>query len=59
MKDSVKKVMKDRFLDVLKEHLGDKYLSSYPGLIHKLVTDLVVEAFSVCGIPEKEQEEEW
>jgi len=51
--NTVRDVMKDRMRDLLKEYnLGNIDLTD-------LVANIADEAFSVCGIPEKEQDEEW
>ena len=53
--NTVRDVMKDRIRDLLEEYLDHK-----PGFDrYELVCDIADEAFSVCGISEKEQDEEW
>ena len=57
---TLREVMEDRIKDTLAEyyiHINDDHAS---GLSYtELIRELTDEAFSVCGIPEKEQEEEW
>jgi len=45
--------MEDRIKDTLKDHVPLWCIDD------DLVSDIADEVFSVCGIPEKEQEEEW
>jgi len=53
--NSVRDVMKDRIRDVLADHCGIPMID----VNTELVCDIADEAFSVCGISEKEQDEEW
>ena len=55
MGDSVRDVMKDRIRDLLAEHHKIDVLEVDADLVGN-ITD---EAFSVCGISEKEQDEDW
>jgi len=53
--DTVRDVMKDRIRGLLAE-----FLRGFPDIdFNELVCDIADEAFSVCGISEKEQDEEW
>lgn len=57
--NTVRDVMKDRIRDLLEEYF-DNYVAGYSGTIDAdLVANIADEAFSVCGISEKEQDEEW
>ena len=51
MPDTIREVMIDRIRDIIIEYFDEAS--------DDLVTDLADEAFSVCGISEKEQGEEW
>ena len=53
--NTVRDVMKDRIRDLLAEH----YRIEMFEVDAVLVGDITDEAFSVCGISEKEQDEEW
>lgn len=53
--DTVRDVMEDRMTDVVAEYCKVARLDVDP----KFVAAIVEEAFSVCGISEKEQEESW
>ena len=53
--DTVRDVMKDRLRDVLADYCGIPMIN----VNTELVCDLADEAFSVCGISEKEQDEVW
>jgi len=52
---SVRDVMKDRMRDLLAEH----FKIGFDEVDTDLVIAITEEAFSVCGIPEKEQDESW
>ena len=59
MANSVHDVMKDRMRDLLDEYFKNA-LAAYSGEVDDdLVANIADEAFSVCGISEKEQGEEW
>lgn len=53
--NTVRDVMKDRIRDLLAEY----YRIEMFEVDAVLVGDIADEAFSVCGISEKEQDEEW
>ena len=61
MPKTLRNVMHDRFMQATKELFGLGPECQCIGLekVEKFVEDLVSEAFSVCGIPEKEQDEPW
>lgn len=56
--NSVRDIMKDRIKDVLNE-TNNIYSSNCISDLDGLVNEITDEAFSVCGIPEKEQNEKW
>ena len=53
--NTVRDVMKDRIRDLLADYCGIPMID----VNNDLVCDIADEAFSVCGISEKEQDEEW
>jgi len=55
MPNSVRDVMKDRIRDLLAEHFEIDIDEVDDDLIYQITE----EAFSVCGISDKEQDEEW
>lgn len=63
MPNTVREVMIDRIRDTLNGYLVEVidpfFLRPLLDVDSDLVTDLADEAFSVCGISEKEQKEEW
>ena len=54
--DSVRDVMKDRMRSLLRSHEG---VNLGENAIYELACDIADEAFSVCGISAKEQDEPW
>jgi len=57
--DTVRDVMKDRIRNLLEEYFKS-YMIAYSGNVDAdLIANIADEAFSVCGISEKEQDEEW
>jgi len=59
MTDSVRDVMKDRMRDLLDEYFKNIMIAYSGKADDDLVANIADEAFSVCGISEKEQDEEW
>ena len=59
--NTVRDVMKDRIRDLLAEYYHNQSIKPFDTLDvdADLVTSIADEAFSVCGISEKEQDEEW
>ena len=53
--NTVRDVMKDRIRELLADYNGIPMID----VNNDLVCDITDEAFSVCGISEKEQDEEW
>ena len=54
--DTVRDVMEDRMRNLLRAHEG---INLGEDAIYELACDIADEAFSVCGISAKEQEEPW
>lgn len=52
---TVRDVMKDRLVDALSEHIPPLRFTD----LYEIACELADEAFSVCGISEKEQDEPW
>jgi hypothetical protein len=54
--NTVREVLEDRFLDILADYFG---VDSEDSITQNAVVELADEAFSVCGISEDEQNEEF
>lgn len=55
MENTVRDVLKDRIRDLLAEYFKISELE----VDAELIGQIADEAFSVCGIPEREQDEPW
>lgn len=56
VRDIMKTRLKDAFLEFIRKGRFDHHQE---GTINSFIAEIADEAFSVCGIPEKEQNEEW